>query len=236
MDRDPRGRWPLRLSTIGIVAFGLGPLAAKFEIVPPFVGFLLFAAGGALGLVGALGGMIGAFRGATSRRVRALMIGAVPAALLVALGVGGSKYPPINDITTDLSDPPALTRAADLPENIGRDMAYPESFKEIVREAYPDLQPLRLGEPPARVYERSIAIVTSDPAWQTTSAGAGDGMIEATVTSNLFRFRDDVAIRIRPDGEGSIVDVRSKSRDGRGDLGANAERIRWFLAKLAKPE
>ncbi len=51
-------------------------------------------------------------------------------------------------------------------------------------------------------------------------------MIEATDTSRMFRFVDDIAVRIRPDGTGSRVDVRSKSREGKGDLGVNAARIR----------
>ena len=49
----------------------------------------------------------------------------------------------------------------------------------------------------------------------------------------IFRFVDDIAIRVRPTASGTVVDVRSKSRDGRGDLGANAERIRAFTSAFA---
>jgi uncharacterized protein (DUF1499 family) len=51
----------------------------------------------------------------------------------------------------------------------------------------------------------------------------------------VFRFVDDVLVRVRPaDGGGALVDVRSKSRDGRGDLGVNAARIRAFAEKLPR--
>ena len=54
-------------------------------------------------------------------------------------------------------------------------------------------------------------------------------------TTRIFRFVDDVVVRVRPaEGGGAIVDVRSKSRDGRGDLGANAARIRAFAEKLPR--
>jgi uncharacterized protein (DUF1499 family) len=43
---------------------------------------------------------------------------------------------------------------------------------------------------------------------------------------------DDIRVRVRPSGEGSVVDVRSKSRVGRGDVGANAARIRAFEQAL----
>jgi len=47
-----------------------------------------------------------------------------------------------------------------------------------------------------------------------------------------LRFRDDITIRVRPAASGSRVDVRSRSRVGRDDLGANAARIRRFLREL----
>ena len=54
----------------------------------------------------------------------------------------------------------------------------------------------------------------------------------ATETTHVFRFVDDVVIRVRADRTATVVDVRSKSRDGRGDLGANAARIRAFVAAM----
>jgi len=60
-----------------------------------------------------------------------------------------------------------------------------------------------------------------------------EGRLEATATTSWFAFKDDVVIRVTPAAAGSRVDIRSKSRVGRSDLGANARRIRAFLAELA---
>jgi len=63
------------------------------------------------------------------------------------------------------------------------------------------------------------------------------GALEAVATSRLFGFQDDIVVRVRPEGEGgSRVDVRSKSRDGKGDRGVNAARIRSFMAELARAQ
>ena len=45
-------------------------------------------------------------------------------------------------------------------------------------------------------------------------------------------FRDDVALRVRPDGDGARIDVRSASRYGRHDFGTNAARIRSLLEDI----
>jgi uncharacterized protein (DUF1499 family) len=68
--------------------------------------------------------------------------------------------------------------------------------------------------------------------WQMTYDNQEAGTLEATETSRIFRFVDDISIRVRPDGTGSVIDVRSKSRVGRGDMGANARRIEAFRQKL----
>jgi uncharacterized protein (DUF1499 family) len=68
--------------------------------------------------------------------------------------------------------------------------------------------------------------------WQVVSDDAALGRIEATATSRIFRFVDDVVIRVRDDGGETVVDVRSRSRMGQSDLGANSARIRAYLADL----
>ena len=68
-------------------------------------------------------------------------------------------------------------------------------------------------------------IVYIDPATRT---------IEGVETSYLFRFRDDFVIQVRPgpDPNSSLVEMRSRSRDGTGDFGVNYNRIREFFAML----
>ena len=86
--------------------------------------------------------------------------------------------------------------------------------------------------PPREAYEAAREAAET-LGWHITLSDPARGVIEARDTSKLFRFVDDVAIRVRPGASGgSVVDIRSKSRDGQGDLGVNAKRIRTFTAKL----
>jgi uncharacterized protein (DUF1499 family) len=92
---------------------------------------------------------------------------------------------------------------------------------------------LTLRLPAAQAYARALAVAVDMPAWQILRADAAALEIEAVATSALFRFKDDVVIRLRPEGADAVrVDVRSKSRDGKGDIGANTTRIREVLARL----
>ncbi len=70
---------------------------------------------------------------------------------------------------------------------------------------------------------------------QLLETSEAEGRIEATATTTWFGFKDDVVIRIRSTADGSELDIRSKSRVGRSDVGKNAERIREFMS-LLKPE
>jgi len=68
--------------------------------------------------------------------------------------------------------------------------------------------------------------------WEIVSSNSGKGIIEATATTFWFGFKDDIAVRISPQGSGSLIDIRSLSRVGKSDVGANAARIRKFLKAL----
>ncbi|WP_172592332.1 DUF1499 domain-containing protein [Nitrosomonas supralitoralis] len=68
--------------------------------------------------------------------------------------------------------------------------------------------------------------------WEVLAVSAANGRIEATDTTAIMGFKDDVVIRIRAEGKKSRVDMRSASRVGKGDWGVNAARIRLFLSEL----
>ena len=71
--------------------------------------------------------------------------------------------------------------------------------------------------------------------WTVVRGDELSGVLEATAQTFWFGFKDDVIIRIRPTvgGEGTRIDVRSISRVGLGDLGANAKRIKAYLARVS---
>lgn len=229
---------------ISLVAAGLvlvGLLAANLGLVTPMQGFQTYVAGGLLGgLFATLVALIGLFltRGGQDPQGRmkaliGLMIAlALPLTVLAPAMLLGGDLPPINDITTDLEDPPAFADAALVPDYRNRDMSYPEDFVAIVRDAYPDLAPLRLDAAPPVAFDRAVA-AAEELGWEIVAKDGGAGAFYARAVTGVFRFVDDVVVRVRPDGTGSKIDVRSKSRDGQGDLGANAARIRAFLEALA---
>jgi uncharacterized protein (DUF1499 family) len=231
---DDVGIWPLRIACFAVGLFVLGPLGAHLDVLPPFAGFLAFVAGGAIGLLNSIAGLVVFRRGARVRGILIMAASEIPALVLIYSSVSGLGKPLINDITTDLVEPPNLIAAQDRPGNRGRDMVYPESFKDQIRAGYSDLKPLHLDEPPDEVFARAVKLAQSHPDWDINYVNGSNRTFEGAATSWLFRFQDDFVVRVRPDGKGSVVDMRSKSRDGQGDLGKNAERIRSFLTELAK--
>jgi uncharacterized protein (DUF1499 family) len=99
------------------------------------------------------------------------------------------------------------------------------------REAYPDVRPLETQLSPAEAFARAEGVARAMD-WDIVAAVPEEGRIEATATTFWFGFKDDVVIRIRPSADGSRLDIRSKSRVGRSDVGANAARIRAFVAEF----
>ena len=145
-----------------------------------------------------------------------------------------SEVPPIHDISTDLTDPPAFvavlprrasTGATNPAQYGGPDVAYQQ------RSAYADIGPLTLPVPPAAAFDRALA-TARDMGWEIVAADKNAGRIEATDRTFWFGFYDDIVIRVRPSGTGARVDVRSLSRVGGSDVGTNARRIRRYLDRL----
>jgi uncharacterized protein (DUF1499 family) len=100
------------------------------------------------------------------------------------------------------------------------------------KRGYPDLGPATFAAPPDRVLA-AAEVAARERAWEIVAVVPAEGRLEATASTPWFGFKDDVVVRVERAGTGSRVDVRSKSRVGRSDLGVNARRIRDFLAALA---
>lgn len=217
----------------------LGPLAAATGQVAPMTGFLPLMAGAALGVLALLLAVpalwVTRARGSRSGRGAALtglLLGGALTAAVVFVAAPSSDLPRINDITTDVEDPPVFRAAAEHPPNRDRDLGYPGAdFAALQRQAYPHLAPIPYPGTASEAFATAEA-AARQLGWNVVAADPQAGRLEAYEVSDLFRFVDDVVIRVREADDGAIVDVRSKSRDGRGDLGANAERIRRFRAEL----
>jgi uncharacterized protein (DUF1499 family) len=214
----------------GIVLSALGyrqgwwPLAQAFTIAQ----YAVYAA--ILSLIISAAAMV---RSAARRRYGQLLlatIGLLAALVPIAIGAqweyAGRTTPRVNDISTDTTNPPpfrdAPTRAA-----------YPAQNAELQHATYPDLAPLDLPLGPREAFAAALALVRAR-GWEILAANQDEGRIEAVASTFLYGFKDEVAIRVTQSATGSRVDLRSRSRLGRNDRGANAKRIRAFLADLTK--
>ena len=138
----------------------------------------------------------------------------------------------IHDITTDTENPPQFVALHALRLKTFNGPEYGgEKIARIQKEAYPDIRPRVTGEAPGAAFDLALRAARR-MGWDIVAVAPEDGRIEATATTRWLRFKDDVVIRVSPSGAGSRIDVRSKSRLGRSDLGANAKRIRRYFEVL----
>src|SRR3981189_2555153 len=166
-----------------------------------------------------------------SRILLALLRVAVVLAYPAYLALQYRKLPPINDITTDPIDPPRFDALARLRTGDGANTAvYAGLYStEQQRLYYPDIETVELDVPVQRAYEVTMQLVTKRK-WLVIDERAPQlprrtGRIEAVARTPIMGFREDVSIRVTPDGEGSRVDIRSSSRYFESDLGSNASRV-----------
>jgi uncharacterized protein (DUF1499 family) len=168
----------------------------------------------------------------------AFLINAMILAYPAYLAYQYRKLPAIHDITTDAINPPRFDTLAPLRVSDGANSAVYAGLYSAERQrvAYPDIEPITIDVPPQRAYEfvlrivnrRKWLIIDERPPQPPQRAGR----IEAVARTPIMGFREDVSIRVTPDGDGSRVDIRSSSRFFEHDLGSNAARITKFTEDL----
>lgn len=142
------------------------------------------------------------------------------------------SVPRIHDITTDTLDPPAFVAIVPLRREAPNPIDYDyEENARAQQEAYPDITTVVLQSSPDHVFAAAEAAVRK-LGWELVAANAAEGRIEATDTTRWFKFKDDVVVRVQSDATATRVDIRSKSRVGKSDVGENAARIRRFRDAL----
>jgi len=205
-------------------------------------GILLPAASSGLG--GAAIALIGCFlaAGPARRGLSYAAVGLVAGILAYAVPASGlnkaRSVPKIHDITTDTANPPAFVAALEARKmaKAKNEAVYEgEKIARQQRKAYPDIAPLTRAEAADKLFDLALAKVGA-LGWNILATDKAAGRIEATDRTLWFGFTDDIVIRIK-DGtpSGSRLDIRSVSRVGRSDAGANAARIRRFIAAIEAP-
>ncbi|MDP1963310.1 MAG: DUF1499 domain-containing protein [Reyranella sp.] len=195
-------------------------------------GFYVAVAGVALGLATIVPTRPGDRRRGFVAAFLAIVIGVAGAWVPVSWFLWSQQLPVINDISSDIADPPAMVALLQLRRGAPNPPAYPGAATAVLqRDAYPDIVPIVLPVAPAEAFKR-VDRVAMALGWDVVARAPADGRLEAVDTSEWFGFRDDIVVRIRAEGTGSRIDIRSKSRAGESDLGVNARRIRIFIARL----
>ncbi|HKB82041.1 MAG TPA: DUF1499 domain-containing protein [Burkholderiales bacterium] len=228
----------LLVALASVVAMVFSGIGYRLDLYHFRVGFTILRWAFWFALAGAV--LSGAGLVVTGAKPRRTLVAAL---IGIAVGVGAAyvpwnakqtadSLPYIHDISTDTANPPEFVAAARLRKPGDHPVTYDgKEVADLQQKAYPDIVTLTTKAPVEKVFEASKAAVAS-MGMKLEDADPAQGRIEATHTSLLYGFTDDMIVRIAAGADGTKVDVRSKSRVGRSDLGQNAKRIRAFLQKL----
>lgn len=223
-------------AVLAALLFVVPPLLAHAGIIPPFVGFLVWIGS----LVPAIIALVVGLKMLTSKQpalgLISIVVGLIPTSVIAYGMIASRRFPPVNDITTNLENPPHFVAAANAPENLGKDLAYPGVFHSPVRAAYPDLISLQMQLPAEEAFKLVEQVAKAQPSWRVVRDDPQTLAVEGEDTFGLFNFTDDFVIRVSPMEATSQIDMRSRSRVGQADFGANAKRIRQFFAALEAAE
>src|SRR5579871_288509 len=225
------------LAVFSVIAVVASILIVRFgflEMKPALATFFGALGCAALSILIGLAGFAAIWQNGTrgmSRILLAFVIDAFVLAYPAYLALQYRKLPPIHDITTDPIDPPRFEALGRLRAGDGANTAvYAGLYSaEQQRQAYPDIEPVDLEIPVDRAYAITLQLVNKRK-WLVIDERAPlpprrIGRIEAVARTPIMGFREDVSIRVSPDGDDSRVDIRSSSRFFESDLGSNAQRI-----------
>ena len=195
-------------------------------------GFYVAAAAIALGLATIVPSRPGDRRRGFVASLLALAIGVAAAWAPISWLLRAREAPLINDISTDTANPPPLVVTREFRQNAPNPPTYGgERVANLQKAGYPDIQPILLNRPPPEAFKK-VDQVAMAMGWDVVARSPAEGRLEAIDTTKWFGFHDDIVVRIKPEGSGSRIDIRSKSRVGQSDLGVNAQRIREFTERL----
>ena len=130
----------------------------------------------------------------------------------------------LHDISTDLENPPTFTAAVALRGKDSNTLNHSAEKLAAQSKLYPHVSSLKNNHTQQENYQAAL-MTAEQMGWEIHYKKPQAGHIEAIATSFWFGFKDDIVIR----AQNHRVDLRSISRVGESDLGANARRIEQFL-------
>ncbi len=241
-ERSDFARWSFKHGYLSVMIAAVAILGYRFGIMNYQIALLVIVGGAAMGMMAVLSGVVSIVGIITSTDTKVsgmilaltgLMLGLAVVAPVFLTVQAGYDAPKIHDITTDLKDPPEFTaiRSLRTAAHNPLDRKKPANLAELQQAGYPHIDPLLIDKEPNQVFEDVAALVKAR-GWEVIDASTKDRIIEATATTMIMGFKDDVVIRVTNKNNQSIVDMRSVSRIGISDMGTNAARIKAFLKDL----
>ena len=205
-----------------------------------------------LGVVFGLVGLVLAFlakpRAGAAASLGALALGALVFAVWSQADRASAATPPVHDVATDWSDPPTFSPkimlargpranpvelAPTVPEGPSRGSSFlGRPVAEVNAASCQAAAPVVLTTPPADAYARAKAALAAEHMALQTDDPTG-GRLEASSARGLWGVTDDLVVRVRPEGAGARVDIRSIARAGLNDGGANCARVTRLRRALA---
>jgi len=237
--------WSRRLALFGLILSGLAVMLARSRALDAFGALAVLGVAETIALV-ALG--LAPLAGIVIWRIGLKGAGAAffgfvvsagtlaPLAYAAALAV---VLPAVNDLATDLDNPPLFVSSSKAFAARGGPAPGPMSAAAIAaeKEFYPNFKPVLVKTDSNAAFAAALQAV-KDLGWRVADAlppgdrGGGQAEIDALDASPILHFQDEIVLRLRPSDGATIVDIRSASGMGRHDFGANAKRIAAFAAAM----
>jgi uncharacterized protein (DUF1499 family) len=236
--------WARNLAVFAVVAVVVSIIIVRFdflEMKPALATFFGGLAIAGLSILFGLAGFAAIWQNGSRGMARILLAFLIDGAILAYPAYQALLYrklPHIYDITTDPIDPPRFDALSRLRTGDGTNTAvYAGLYSaEQQRRFYPDIEPVELEIPVDRAYAIARQLVIKRK-WTVIDEREPQpprriGRIEAVARTPIMGLREDVSIRVAPDGDDSRVDIRSASRYFDSDLGSNAARVTKFIDDL----
>lgn len=218
---------------LAVIAYrmNLWSMATSFQIIK-FTGYISIA----VLVLSVLIGLFSLFKKEFSLAKRCAVIAvlvAIPAIGLVMQAAKAKSLPFLHQVTTDTVNLPQFNAVVALRGEKSNPLAYDrEKLAPLQLAAYPKLKPIISQLNKDQAYAKALDIALS-LGWEVVAEDPQQGLIEAVDTTALWAFKDDIAIRVQAVGATSIIDLRSISRIGKTDLGANAARVEKFITAFS---
>ena len=220
------------ISFILLIILPIAALGTRFQFWHFSVGLLLLAGALVASLIIQIINAIWLLRrpaSGTKQALRWASLFSLPSLVIVALFLKGTGEvrAPIHNISTDQDNPPKFVAAVQQRGGTSNSLDYTPEVANIQKKAFPEITSSFTDMDATEAFEKSLT-VAKNLGWSVYSEDSENGRIEAVDTTFWMGFKDDIVIRITAEDNGSKIDLRSVSRVGLSDLGANAKRIRSF--------